>query len=200
MASKHILLVDEEPARAELLGAALRAVGYETSYANSMQEGILSTAKTSFDLIVADFGTNSDRGRILGILLRDQLGVPFVLLSTAWDEATVRQAATTGTMVHMLRPSDPRDCIPVINVAIARADEFRLLRERVAQLSTALEQTRATSMAVGVLVERLRLNRESAFAALRDRARKQRRRVTEVAEAILESVECIDGLRDNFRV
>lgn len=192
VARKHILLVDEEPARAELLGTALRAAGYETLYASTMQEGILSAESTSFDLMVVDFGTNRGWERLPGTPLREQLGIPFVLLSTAWDEAAARQAVTTGTLVHMLRPSDPRDCIPVIDVAVARAKEFRLLKERVAQLGTALEQTRATSMAVGVLMERRRLNRASAFAALRDRARKQRLRVSEVAAAVLEATEFID--------
>lgn len=50
-----------------------------------------------------------------------------------------------------------------IHTALARSEELRELRRREAQLSEALQQTRAVSAATGVVMERLRLSRDQAF-------------------------------------
>jgi AmiR/NasT family two-component response regulator len=67
------------------------------------------------------------------------------------------------------------------------------LRETESQLSTALQQSREISMAIGLLMERLRVDRDTAFEKLRDEARAKRRRMNEVAEELLQCVERINS-------
>jgi len=92
-----------------------------------------------------------------------------------------------------VKTGDPRDYLPAIHTALARSEELRDLRRRDAQLSNALQQTRAVSAATGVMMERSRLSRAQAFERLRGLARAQRRRLSDVAEQFLTSVECLNG-------
>jgi AmiR/NasT family two-component response regulator len=93
-----------------------------------------------------------------------------------------------------------RQCIPSIETAVARAEDLRRLRQRAAQLSLAVQQNRATGVAVGILVERLRLSRDEAFETLRRRARSRRRTVPDIAEQLVTCEETLNEMiRDEAR-
>ena len=62
------------------------------------------------------------------------------------------------------------------------------------QLNTALAGSRETSMAVGLLMERNRLDRQQAFEVLRSYARAERMTVAEAARDLLESLEKLNTL------
>ena len=48
-------------------------------------------------------------------------------------------------------------------------------------------------MAVGLMMERRRLNRQQAFEVLRNLARAQRRKIGEVAEELLSAAELLNA-------
>jgi two-component system, response regulator PdtaR len=51
-------------------------------------------------------------------------------------------------------------------------------------------------VAVGILVERLRMNRHDAFETLRDNARCRRRGLLEVAEQIVSAAEVLNEISE----
>ncbi|TLY60092.1 MAG: ANTAR domain-containing protein [Gammaproteobacteria bacterium] len=114
---------------------------------------------------------------------------PFVVVSVIDDEEIERQAIAMGALAYLVRPVDARQCIPMINTAIARADDLRRLRESESNLAIALQESRAASVAVGVLMERLRLDRDGALKILRQQARNRREHMREIAEELLQSIE-----------
>jgi response regulator NasT len=135
-------------------------------------------------------------------MLRDQLEVQWACVAdqTA-DVDEIRRTASSGALALILRPRDLRFFIPAVEAAMTCALEIRRLREIDRQLHKALEQSRTTSIAAGVLMERFRLDRHRAVGFLRDNARSQRRKLAEISEEVLASVECINGAlrvpRDN---
>jgi GAF domain-containing protein len=82
------------------------------------------------------------------------------------------------------------DAIEALNRVLESQLEAAVARfrseELVGQLERALEQRVAVDRAIGVLMERERLDARSAFDHLRRRARDERRRADEVAREILE--------------
>jgi response regulator NasT len=127
--------------------------------------------------------------------LRAQTSIPFMFLTAYGDTDIVRQAAEHGAMGYLVKPVDISQIVPAIEAALARGKELGRLRETETQLSTALANSRETSMAVGILMERERLDRNLAFEMLRDYARSQRRKISEVAEELLGAVEFANQLR-----
>ena len=130
---------------------------------------------------------------MLGAALRSKYDVPVVILSDLDDLDTAQQAAQIGAIAYWVKTNNPDQYVPAIHTALARSEELRELRRRDAQLSEALQQRRAVSTATGVMMERSRLSREQAFERLRGLARTQRRRLSDVAEQFLTSVECLNG-------
>jgi response regulator NasT len=73
-----------------------------------------------------------------------------------------------------------------------RAAEIRNLKETEAHLNIALASGRETSIAIGLLMERFRLNADEAFEALRSFARGERRKVKDVAADMISAAETIN--------
>jgi AmiR/NasT family two-component response regulator len=185
----RLLVVEDDRDLSGLLVDALRRAGYEVTAAESANDAIAAIATASPDLAVLDIKMPGTSGPTLSELLRDRFGIPFVSLSALDSEETVQRATVMGALAYLVKPLDMRRCIPAINAAVVRADELRRLRQSESQLSNALQQGRAISIATGLLVERLRLSREMALEILRREARAKRQRMSQVAEDLLRSVE-----------
>jgi len=192
--SRRILIVDDDPNLNILLGDVLRQAGYEVTAAESPDEAIAAVAAARPDLAVLDIRMRGASGLDVGAALRDDFGVPFVFLTLVEDEATVKQATEMGAIAYLVKPLNMRQCLPTIEAALVRAAELRRLRQSETQLATALQQGREISMAIGLLMERLRVDRDEAFERLRDDARASRRRISEVAEELLRCVERLNAL------
>ena len=66
------------------------------------------------------------------------------------------------------------------------------VQSNVEQLEGALQARRETSIAIGIIMERRRLDRRAAFEALRSQARSQRRRIHDVAADIVNALDALN--------
>ena len=192
--SQRILVVDDEPDLAALLAEELRRTGHDVSVAESAEEAIAAVISTKPDLAVLDIRMRSQSGLQLAALLREQFHVPFVFLTALEDERTVREATAAGALAYLVKSDDLRHCLPTIDAAMARAKELSALRQTETQLSVALQQSRCISVATGLLMERLKITQEAAFAVLRDEARSRRQRMSETADELLQAAERLNSL------
>jgi DNA-binding NtrC family response regulator len=169
---RRILVVDDDVAYARLLVELLSRAGYDVSATHTAQDAIGAVVVSAPDLALVDVRPAGDSGLILGAALQSQFDVAFVILSGLDDVETAQQAAQIGAIAYLVKTGGLHHYLPAIHTALARSDELRELRRREAQLSNALQQ---------------------AFERLRGLARTQRRRLSDVAEQFLTSVECLNG-------
>jgi response regulator NasT len=191
--ARRVLVVDENRPWASALVAALDAAGYLASAVDGAVEAIAAVETARHALVVVGLGSAA-KGLFLAGSLHERFDVPFLFLSAWQDEKIVRRAIELGAIAHLVKPQDARQCIPAIETAFARAGDLWRLRQQTAQLSLALQQNRATGMAIGILMERLRLDRDHAFETLRRHARSHRRSVPDVAEQFLSSAETLNQI------
>jgi len=190
---RRILVVDDDEAYTRLLVERLCREGYDVSATHTADEALGVVAVSAPDLALIDARLPGDSGLILGTALRSKYDVAFIILSCLDDLETAQQAARIGAIAYFAKTGNLDQYVPAIHTALARSEELRELRRREAQLSKALQQSRAVSAATGVMMERSRLSRQQAFESLRGLARAQRRRLSDVAEQFLSSVECLNG-------
>jgi response regulator NasT len=190
---RRILVVDDDAAYTRLLVELLSRAGHDVSATRTAQEAIGAVAVSAPDLALVDVRLPGDSGLILGTALRSEYDVAFIILSGPDDLEIAQQAAQIGAIAYLVKTGNLDQYVPAIQTALARSEELRELRRREAQLSEALQQSRAVSAATGVMMERSRLSRQQAFESLRGLARTQRRRLSDVAEQFLSSVECLNG-------
>jgi response regulator NasT len=192
----RILLVDDDAAAVQRVALALGNAGYVASVAGDADAALDAVASCPPDIAVLDARVAGRSGLELGAILRDRYDVPFLFASAALDAATVAAATALGAIAYLAKPLLPAHYVPAVAAALARAGELRAARHAESSLERALGESRAIGLAVGVLMERLRLDRAHAFEALRDDARTRRQRIGEVAEELLLAAELINGVHN----
>jgi AmiR/NasT family two-component response regulator len=194
MNSKRILVVDDQLARALRLRGLLHEAGYPTSWAESAADAMVTACRERPVLTLIEARLPNQSAVPLGGMLRDQLEAQWAcVVDQTADIDEFRRTASSGALALIIRPADLRLVAPTVDTAVACAVEIHRLRETGRQLHEALEQSRTTSFAAGILMERFRLDRHRAIGLLRDNARSQRRRLADIAEEVLASVERING-------
>lgn len=191
----RVLVVDDDRLVLATLAKGLRQWGYEVAEASSGETALKLALETSPDLVLLDVNMPRMSGLEVAKSLRAQTTIPFIFLTAYGDADIVKQATEHGAMGYLVKPVDISQIVPAIEAALARGKELGQLRETETQLSTALANSRETSIAVGILMEREHLDRHSAFDVLRDYSRAQRRKIKDVAEELIRAIEFANQLQ-----
>ena len=193
---RKVLLVDDDRLVLATLSSGLEQAGYAVQACASAEEARRVIAVAMPDMAVLDVRMPDTTGLELARELHENLDIPFIFL-TAYSEANVvLQAAQYGALGYVVKPVDIPQLAPTIEAALARAADLRKLGETGSQLQTALKENREVSVAVGLLMERRRLDRQQAFDALRAIARSQRRKIGEVANDLIAAAELLNTSRN----
>jgi response regulator NasT len=180
----HILLVEDDVLILRTLARGLRDAGYRISEAESAEEAMQVCAGDRPDLAVLDIRMPGLSGLELGrrLLERD---IAFLFLSAYDNQEFVQEALQAGALGYLVKPLDVPRIIPTLETALARARDLARLRDNEDKLVSALQNSRETSTAVGVLMQRDGVSAEQAFETLRGLARDQRKKITDVAREVL---------------
>lgn len=186
----HVLVVDDDRLILSTLRSGLIHAGYTVSTAESQDdvEALLSSGVRP-DLVILDVQLPRSDGLVLAQRLRDFDHIPFIMLSAFSDANKVERAAELGALGYLVKPLDIAQIVPAIEAALARAQELQQLKTTSAQLQQTLDVDRCVSVAVGIVMVQNRLARSAAFEMLRNSARAQRRKLADVAQDLVQSVE-----------
>lgn len=184
---RHVLVVDDDRLVLAALARGLRDADYRVGSAANGEDALSIVERDPPDLALLDMRMPGMNGISLGRRLRER--VPFLYLSAYGDEQTVRDAAEQGALGYLVKPLDIAQILPSLQAALVRSAEIRALREKEARLTAALVANRETATAVGLLMERHRIDRQQAFELLRAHARSSRRSVQEIAGELAEASE-----------
>lgn len=191
----HLLLVDDDRLILTTMASALTDAGYGVTTAESADEAQdwLIEGHQRPDLAILDVHMPGTDGLTLAQRLRELDHIPFIMLSAYSDQATVSQATQQGALCYAVKPIAPAQLIPLIETALARANELQELRTTRLQLQTALDNERDINAAVGITMVQHHTTRKAAFDLMRQGARNQRCKLVELAQRIITAAEAING-------
>jgi len=190
----RLLLADDDRLILATLGQGLRTAGYAVTAVDSAQEALASAEQARFDLALLDIRMPGMSGIEAANQLRDRHGIDSLFLTAYGDEATVAQAVQGGALGYLVKPVDLHQLVPAVQAALARARDLKALQNVRIQLEHALAGGRLVSVAIGLLMERQRLGRDAAFQLLRNDARKQSRRIEDLAQELVAAAETLNRL------
>jgi response regulator NasT len=185
MENAQLLIVDDDRLILHILSTGLRSAGYRTVEADSGESAIRIAHTLPIDLAILDVRMPGMSGLELAGYLRTNTATPCIFLSAYGDTAIVEQAVAEGALGYLVKPLDVPNIIPSIATALARAKELSDLKKTQAQLNAAVSQRRDIGIAIGLLMERHGLGEQPAFDMLRKAARKERRKLDELAAEVL---------------
>ncbi|AKH22096.1 ANTAR domain-containing response regulator [Sedimenticola thiotaurini] len=188
---KKLLLVDDDALVLATFGRGLRDAGYQVLVAASGDEALELVSAECPDLAILDIRMPGISGIELSRQF-NQLKIPVVHLSAYDDQETLQAALEQGALGYLIKPIDVAKAVPTIETALIRAAELWRLQESEGRLNQALDTANVVNFAVGIISERHRIDRRSAFDMMRNQARSERRKVKEIAREILEASDYIN--------
>jgi AmiR/NasT family two-component response regulator len=191
--NKSLLLVDDDRLVLATLAQGLSDKGYKIQTAESVDDAeVILSGGEQFDLAIIDVSLPKRSGYELAERLRMFNHVPFIFLSAYSDQHFVEQASEYGALSYQVKPIDPHQLAPIVETALARAEELRSLRNSERTLQSALDKEREISVAVGITMMQYRLGRKAAFELLRNTARSRRCKLADIATDVVAAAETLN--------
>ena len=188
-----VLFVEDDPIVAVTISAALRRGGYAVTVARSVAESVAALKLSTYDVAVLDMLLPDGRGTDVAATLRTETNTAVLMLTAFSEPELVENAIASGSMSYLVKPVTPAQLIVAVEAAMARGRELSELRQARLRMTEAYDRKQEVSTAVGIVMERLRLSRDQAFATLRAEARERGEKLVEVAARLIHAAEVLYG-------
>ena len=188
----RVLVVDESAERAEIIREALEGAGHEVTASLSSPIALLRTIeRLEPDVIVIDTDSPS-RDTIEHLVAVSQHGPrPVVMFAADGTPETIREAVRAGVSAYVVDGLDPARICTIIDVAVARFEDFQRLRTELAETQLKLTERKVIDRAKGMLMKTRGLDEDGAYAFLRKAAMDRKLKLAEVAQRLIDAADLL---------
>jgi two-component system, response regulator / RNA-binding antiterminator len=137
-----------------------------------------TTARMKPDVALVAVGESSDHALALISRIVQEAACPVIALLEVEDVAFVHEAARRGVFAYLV-DGEAMELESALDITLERFAEFQ-------NLEGAFGRRAITERAKGILMERHRIDEQTAFELLRAQARNTGRKLVDVAEAVVE--------------
>jgi len=184
----RVLVVDESPERAEILRDGLQLAGHEVSASLTSPVALLRTIdRLKPDVIVIDIESPSRDVLEHLVVMSQHTPRPVVMFASDGAPETIRQAVRAGVSAYVVDGLDRDRIKGIIDVAVARFEDFQRLREELAEATLKLSERKLVERAKGLLMKSHGLDEEAAYALLRKTAMDRKLKLAEVARLLIDA-------------
>lgn len=118
MSKARVLIVEDEPLIADDIADALERNGYEVvAIADEAEDALQAVIDHAPDIALLDVNIE---GETDGIELAHQMPIPFVFLTSYYDQNTLDRAKQTNPAGYIVKPFSEKDLIVNLEIALSR--------------------------------------------------------------------------------
>jgi two-component system response regulator MtrA len=117
----RILVVDDDPALAEMIGIVLRAEGFEPSFCGDGAAALGAFTEAQPDLVLLDLMLPGLDGIEVCRLIRAESGVPIIMLTAKSDTTDVVRGLESGADDYVVKPFNPKELVARIRTRLRPA-------------------------------------------------------------------------------
>jgi two-component system, response regulator PdtaR len=193
MENEHplVMVVDDDRLVLATLVAGLKQAGLEVIEADNGDDAILLARKHKPKLAILDVRMQGKSGMDVARYLSANTDTGFMFLSAFGDSDIIDEAMKMGALGYLVKPLDVRQIVPAVRAALARP----VAEKAATQPSSSNEAGRDDLVAIGILMERLRLDYDRALDALRAQAKAEGRQVGELASHMVDAANRLNSVR-----
>ena len=181
-----VVLIDDNPARAEIVESGLRDAGYVLlARLDGTYDLAARVGKLQPDVIVVSI--DSPGRDAIEDLRRttEQQPRPIALFADRSDPATIAAGMEAGVSAYVVKGLTQDRVQPVVDVAVAHFNRYHAMREELDRARLSLVERKTVDRAKGLLMEQKGISEEAAYKLLRKLAMDQNKRIGEVAQDLL---------------
>jgi response regulator NasT len=140
------------------------------------------------DLVVMDIKMPNMDG-ITAAKTISELKIPVVLLTAFAQRELFEQAAEAGAMAYVVKPFNPSDLLPAIEIALHRHSELGALEAEISDLQERLETRKLVERAKGLLqAKKLVPDEPEAFRWIQKASMDRRLTMKDVAKTVIQQL------------
>jgi two-component system response regulator MtrA len=118
----RVLVVDDDPALAEMLGIVLRTEGFEPSFVADGSRALNAFRVTKPDLVLLDLMLPGTDGIDVCRQIRAESGTPIVMLTARGDTVDVVLGLECGADDYIVKPFKPKELVARMRARLRRND------------------------------------------------------------------------------
>jgi len=189
----RILLVNDTDKPIGQLREALCAAGHEVLDEVVAARDLLRAVQTEQpDVVIVDVDSPSRDTLEQLALIHQHAPRPVVMFSGDGDDQLIRSAVGAGVTAYVVDGMVPARLAPIIQVALARFERQNDVQRQLDAVQLQLVERKLLDRAKGVLMDKRGMSEAEAYAALRQQAMKQGRRLADVARQIIAMADLLD--------
>ncbi|NJO23424.1 MAG: ANTAR domain-containing protein [Sphingomonadales bacterium] len=191
-AALKILLIDEDPIRRTILEAGLREAGFANVIRIETTRGLLDQVyRIDPDVILIDLENPSrdvleQMFQVSRIVRR-----PIAMFVDQSDRGTTEAAVDAGVSAYIVGGLRKERIKGILELCISRFNAVARLQDELDRAKGALEARKTIDRAKGILMQAKGLSEEQAYAALRKTAMNEKRKIADVAQAVITATELL---------
>lgn len=152
------------------------------------EEAVTLALELEPDLIVMDIKMPKLDGIAAAEKIMKESPCAIVMLTAFSDKELIERAKDAGTMAYLVKPFDPKDLLPAVEVALSRHQELLSLEDSIADLQDRLSTRKQVDRAKGLLMEKMELTEPEAFRWIQKTSMDRRLSMREVADAVIDQL------------
>jgi len=192
-----ILVVDDDRLVLATMVAGLKQADFDVIEADNGDDAILLARKHKPPLAILDMRMQGKSGMDVARYLAANTTTGFMFLSAFGDSDIIDEATRMGALGYLVKPLDVKQIVPAVRAALARVQERAPTAPLVAAASKPPAapggNSREQHIAVGILMERLRLDSDRALEVLRAQARSEGRGIDEIAAGMVDAANRLNS-------
>ena len=188
------MLVDTSAERTTTVEEALIAAGHQVVIRVVTGQGLAAqVTEHSPDVIIVDVDSpDRDTLEQMHTISRERPR-PIVMFTNDGDADTIRSAMRAGISAYVVDGLNPGRVLPVLEVAIARFDEFQAMRDELEKTKSSLVERKLIEKAKGILMRQTRMDEEASYKAMRKMAMDRNIKLVDLARTLIAATELLDG-------
>jgi two-component system response regulator MtrA len=119
----RVLVVDDDPALAEMLGIVLRSEGFLPSFVADGERALGAFREARPDIVLLDLMLPGMSGIDVCRSIRAESGVPIVMLTAKSDTVDVVLGLESGADDYVVKPFKPKELVARVRARLRRSDE-----------------------------------------------------------------------------
>ncbi|MDO5726922.1 MAG: response regulator [Bowdeniella nasicola] len=185
----RVVVAEDEPLIRLDISECLSEAGYEVvGEAANGAEAIELVTDLEPDVVVMDVKMPEMDGITAAEKLMERRACAIVMLTAFSQKDLVKRASDAGAMAYVVKPFNPSDLIPAVEIAVSRFHEIRTLEADIADMAERFETRKRVDRAKGLLMSKMGLTEPESFRWIQKTSMDRRLTMREVADAVIEQL------------
>ncbi len=191
-AALKILVIDKDPIRRAILEAGLREAGFANVVLLGETSGLLNHIyRIDPDVILIDLENPSRDVLEQMFQVSRVVRRPIAMFVDQSDRETTRAAVEAGVSAYIVDGLKQGRVKDILELCISRFNAVARLQDELDRAKSALEERKTIDRAKGILMQAKGLSEERAYALLRKTAMNEKRKIADVAQAVITASELL---------